>query len=150
MNILGVGTPEIIIIALILLIVAGPRRMVRWAYLAGQYMAYVRNMWAEAQSTLQEEFEAAGLKDELKDLRKVGKFNVVEEVRRAIAEPAETPTQKHKKPTKEKKEHETESWPLGTSQPAPSSEEQEPSAAGQEPGIDQGLNHGHPPEEKQA
>jgi Tat protein translocase TatB subunit len=150
MNILGVGAPEIIIITLILLIVAGPRRMARWAYVAGRYMARLREMWAEATSTLQEELEATGLKDELSEFRKAGEFNVVEEVRRAIAEPAGSPTRKHQAHQKAKKERESKSWTPGAGQGATGNDDQEPRAEGREPKTDRGLNHGRPSEEKQA
>jgi Sec-independent protein translocase protein TatA len=65
MEILGVGTPELIAILIIMLVVAGPKRMIQWAYLLGQYTAKMRKMWAEAMTYMQKELEAAGVDVEL-------------------------------------------------------------------------------------
>jgi Sec-independent protein translocase protein TatA len=65
MEILGVGAPELIAIFIIMLIVAGPKRMIQWAYILGQYTAKMRKMWAEAMTYVQKEFEAAGVDVEL-------------------------------------------------------------------------------------
>ncbi|MAS36203.1 MAG: hypothetical protein CL610_19515 [Anaerolineaceae bacterium] len=61
MNILGVGGPELIIILVIMLVVAGPKRMIQWAYVLGQYIAKFRRMWAETVDVLQHEFDEAGV-----------------------------------------------------------------------------------------
>lgn len=65
MEIFGVGTPELIAILIIMLIVAGPKRMIQWAYTLGQYTAKLRRTWAEMMSYMQKEFEAAGMEVEL-------------------------------------------------------------------------------------
>ncbi len=65
MEILGVGTGELIAILIIMLIVAGPKRMIQWAYILGQYTAKLRKMWAETMTYMQKEFEAAGVDVEL-------------------------------------------------------------------------------------
>jgi Sec-independent protein translocase protein TatA len=61
MNILGVGGWEFGLVILIMLIVAGPKRMVRWAYSLGKQTAKLRKMWEETAGMLQKEFEEAGL-----------------------------------------------------------------------------------------
>jgi Sec-independent protein translocase protein TatA len=61
MEILGVGTPELIAILLIMLIVAGPKRMIQWAYTLGQYTARLRKMWAEMMTYMEKEMAAAGM-----------------------------------------------------------------------------------------
>jgi Sec-independent protein translocase protein TatA len=61
MNILGIGGPELIIILLLMLIVAGPKRMIQWAYIMGTYVAKFRRMWAETVDVLQHEFDEAGV-----------------------------------------------------------------------------------------
>lgn len=61
MNILGVGGWELVLILLIMLIVAGPKRMARWAFIMGQYVAKFRAMWAETVDVLQKEFDDAGV-----------------------------------------------------------------------------------------
>lgn len=61
MNIFGVGGMEFVLVIIIMLVIAGPKRMVRWAYIAGQYTAKLRTMWDETVSYLQKEFDAAGL-----------------------------------------------------------------------------------------
>lgn len=65
MDIFGVGGAELVAIFLIMLVVAGPKRMIQWAYIAGTYVAKFRAMWAEAMTYVQKEFEQAGLDVEL-------------------------------------------------------------------------------------
>lgn len=61
MEILGIGTAELIAILLIMLVVAGPKRMIQWTYILGQYVAKLRTMWADATAMVQKEVDAAGL-----------------------------------------------------------------------------------------
>jgi Sec-independent protein translocase protein TatA len=61
MNILGVGEVEILVILVVALIFAGPKRMIQWSYTLGQYTAKMRRMWAEAMTMLQKEFKDAGV-----------------------------------------------------------------------------------------
>jgi Sec-independent protein translocase protein TatA len=61
MNILGVGGPELVVILLIMLVIAGPRRMAKWAYIMGTYIAKFRRMWEETVDVLQKEFDDAGV-----------------------------------------------------------------------------------------
>ncbi len=69
MNIFGIGGAELILIILIMLIVAGPQRMIRWAYWLGVYSGKVRKMWAQTMSVVQQEIDAAGVDIQLpKDL----------------------------------------------------------------------------------
>ncbi len=65
MEIFGVGTPELIAILIIMLIVAGPKRMIQWAYILGQYTAKLRKMWSEAMVYMQKELDDAGMNVEL-------------------------------------------------------------------------------------
>ena len=65
MEILGIGGAEFIAIFIIMLVVAGPKRMIQWAYVMGKYTAKIRAMWAESMTYLQKEFDAAGLDVEL-------------------------------------------------------------------------------------
>lgn len=65
MEILGVGGAELVLILLIMLIVAGPKRMIRWAFILGQYTAKLRAMWAESMTYLQAELKEAGMDVEL-------------------------------------------------------------------------------------
>jgi len=61
MNFFGVGAFEILIIFVIMLVVAGPKRMVQWAYHLGQYMTKLRNMWGELMDGVQKELDEAGV-----------------------------------------------------------------------------------------
>ena len=61
MNILGIGAPELIMILIIAIIVAGPKRMVRWAFVLGQYIGKLRAMWADIAKLIQSEVDQAGL-----------------------------------------------------------------------------------------
>lgn len=67
MNILGIGPAELVIVLVLLLVVAGPKRMVQWAYIAGRYMAQLRAMWQETTQMLQQELEQAGIEPETVD-----------------------------------------------------------------------------------
>jgi sec-independent protein translocase protein TatB len=73
MNILGVGVPEIAIVVLIILVVAGPERAIRWAYLIGREMGRIRAMGEEAMAAFRAEIEAAGLDKDLDELKKAGR-----------------------------------------------------------------------------
>ncbi len=61
MEIFGVGGAELAAILLIMLIVAGPKRMIQWAYVLGQYVAKFRSMWADVMDGVQKELDAAGM-----------------------------------------------------------------------------------------
>ncbi|MDX2140185.1 MAG: hypothetical protein SF123_19015 [Chloroflexota bacterium] len=61
MNIFGIGGAELILILIIMLVVAGPKRMIRWAYVLGKYIAMLQKMWGEAAAMIQKEFDAAGV-----------------------------------------------------------------------------------------
>jgi Sec-independent protein translocase protein TatA len=67
MNIFGIGPSELAIILLLMLIVAGPKRMAQWAYVMGQYMAKMRVMWQETSLILKKELEDAGIEPEVVD-----------------------------------------------------------------------------------
>lgn len=61
MNIFGVGGAEIVVVIMIMLIVAGPKRMVRWMYVIGQYVGKFRIVWSQMVDVMQDEVDAAGL-----------------------------------------------------------------------------------------
>ncbi len=61
MNIFGVGGAELVVIIMIMLIVAGPKRMIGWAFVIGQYVGKFRTLWSQMVDVMQEEVDAAGL-----------------------------------------------------------------------------------------
>jgi Sec-independent protein translocase protein TatA len=61
MNIFGIGGAELVLILIIMLVIAGPKRMIQWAYVLGKYVAVLQQMWSQAAATLQKEFDAAGV-----------------------------------------------------------------------------------------
>ena len=61
MEIFGVGGAEMVAILVIMLVVAGPKRMVQWAYVLGQYVSKTRVMWDEVMAGVQKEIDDAGL-----------------------------------------------------------------------------------------
>ncbi len=65
MEIFGVGGTELIAILIIMLVVAGPKRMIQWAYILGTYTAKLRAMWAETMTYVEKEFKQAGMDVEL-------------------------------------------------------------------------------------
>ncbi len=67
MNIFGIGATELVIILLIMLMVAGPKRMIRWAYVLGVYIGKLREMWQEASAMLKKELAEAGLEPDVVD-----------------------------------------------------------------------------------
>lgn len=60
MNFFGIGGTELLVIFAIMLVVAGPKRMIRWAYVLGLYVGKARDMWSQAVSVLQKELDDAG------------------------------------------------------------------------------------------
>jgi Sec-independent protein translocase protein TatA len=60
-NIFGVGGAELVLIFIIMLVVAGPKRMLRWAYLFGKFAAQLRVIWDNVMEIVQKEVEAAGM-----------------------------------------------------------------------------------------
>lgn len=78
MNILGLGAPELILILIIALVFAGPKRMVQWAYIAGRWLNRLRSMWAEMMTVVQKEFDDAGVDVKLpKDIPTRGNFTQI-------------------------------------------------------------------------
>lgn len=67
MNIFGVGGAELVVIILIMLIVAGPQRMLHWAYLLGKFTARMRDIWKEVMAVVQQEIDQAGIDVKLPD-----------------------------------------------------------------------------------
>ncbi len=67
MNIFGIGTSELILIFLLMLMVAGPKRMIAWAYVAGTYVAKLRKLWQEASAVIKKELAEAGVEPEVVD-----------------------------------------------------------------------------------
>lgn len=65
MNIFGIGGPELVLILVIMLIVAGPKRMVQWSYVVGQWMAKLRRLWEETVTVVQRELNEANIDVEL-------------------------------------------------------------------------------------
>ncbi len=61
MNIFGVGGAELIAILVIMLVFAGPKRMIHWSYLLGQYVAKFRVIWSQTVDLVQKEFDEAGV-----------------------------------------------------------------------------------------
>lgn len=61
MNIFGVGGTELVLIVLIMLVVAGPKRMLQWSYYAGKYLAQLRILWSQAMETVQKELDESGV-----------------------------------------------------------------------------------------
>ncbi len=90
MNILGVGPGEVLVVLILMLIVAGPKRMIQWAYYVGRYTAKMRTMFQETMNVIQKELAESGVEvpKELAELQKSG-FDIVREASKVInAEPS--------------------------------------------------------------
>jgi len=61
MNILGMGIPELLLIIVIAMIVAGPKRLMQWAYLSGRFLGQMRVVWGQMMDSVQKEFDDAGV-----------------------------------------------------------------------------------------
>ena len=61
MNVFGVGAWELVAILLIMLVFAGPKRMIHWSYVLGQHVAKFRKVWSETVDLVQKEFDEAGV-----------------------------------------------------------------------------------------
>jgi Sec-independent protein translocase protein TatA len=64
-NIFGVGGAELVLIFVIMLVVAGPKRMLRWAYVFGQFVGKLRTIWDNVMEIIQAEVDAAGMDVEI-------------------------------------------------------------------------------------
>ncbi|GAB1420109.1 hypothetical protein MASR2M15_01890 [Anaerolineales bacterium] len=60
MNIFGVGGTEFVLIFIIMLVIAGPQRMIQWAYILGKYLAVLRQLWAQSMDSIEKELHEAG------------------------------------------------------------------------------------------
>jgi Sec-independent protein translocase protein TatA len=95
-DILGVGPLELVAIFIIMLVVAGPKRMARWAYLTGQYIGRFRAMFQETMAAIQKEVDESGLdiSQDIKDIKNattgLSSFDIVGEASRVINQPTET------------------------------------------------------------
>ncbi len=61
MNILGIGGWELLVIFIIMLVIAGPKRMIRWSYQLGLLIGKLRRMWEEAVDLMQKELDESGV-----------------------------------------------------------------------------------------
>jgi Sec-independent protein translocase protein TatA len=65
MDILGIGGWELVAIFVIMLIVAGPKRMIGWSYTLGRYVGMAKDMWAQTARQLEKELKDSGVDVEL-------------------------------------------------------------------------------------
>ncbi|MBC8098415.1 MAG: hypothetical protein H7Y11_03155 [Armatimonadetes bacterium] len=61
MNFFGMGETELLVIVVMALIIAGPKRMIEWMYVLGRWTGRLRTMWAETSALLQKEIDATGI-----------------------------------------------------------------------------------------
>ncbi|MGV2435843.1 MAG UNVERIFIED_CONTAM: twin-arginine translocase TatA/TatE family subunit [Anaerolineae bacterium] len=61
MNLFGVGGWELFLVFVIMLIVAGPKRIVQWAYTLGKWSAKMQQVWQQTVKVLQSELDEAGI-----------------------------------------------------------------------------------------
>jgi Sec-independent protein translocase protein TatA len=78
MNILGLGMWELVLILVIAMVVAGPKRLLHWSYIVGRFLGQVRVMWGNAMDSVQKEIDDAGVDFQLPrdptDRRQVQRF----------------------------------------------------------------------------
>lgn len=61
MNVMGIGTWELLAILFIMLTVAGPKRMIHWSYQLGQLLGKLRQQWTTISRAIHQEFSEQGL-----------------------------------------------------------------------------------------
>ncbi len=61
MNIFGIGPWELVAVLIIMLIFAGPKRMIHWSHILGQHVSKFRRIWSETVDLVQKEFDDAGV-----------------------------------------------------------------------------------------
>jgi len=61
MNFLGMGPAELVLLLVMALIIAGPKRMIHWMYILGRWTAKAKAMWLDAVDAIQREINEAGL-----------------------------------------------------------------------------------------
>ncbi len=62
---LGEFPAEILVVLVVMLLVAGPKRMIMWAYLIGKYTAHLRALYQETITTVQKELQAASFDEQM-------------------------------------------------------------------------------------
>lgn len=98
MNIFGLGLWELVLIVIIMLVVAGPQRMLQWAYHAGQLLGKARDLWSQLMLSVQREFDDAGVDVQLpKDLNRAQ----IEKFTRNVMKPLQEPIQQGMRAYKE-------------------------------------------------
>jgi sec-independent protein translocase protein TatB len=90
MELFGIGGMELLLILLIMVMVAGPKRMIAWSYTLGKYVATLRRMWGEAAGMIQKELDQAGV--DFKVPKEPTRENFAREVSRALT-PVTKPVQ---------------------------------------------------------
>ncbi len=72
-GLLGGFPAELLIVFVVMLLVAGPKRMITWAYLIGKYTAHLRALYQETITTVQKELQAAGFDEQIRQSPAVSK-----------------------------------------------------------------------------
>lgn len=103
MNIFGIGGAEFIVILLIMLIIAGPKRMATWAVIMGKYVGKLRVMWSEVVDVVQKEIDEAGVDVKLpKDLpTRQNISKMITDVAKPLSQPLEEMGKQLEKDVKE-------------------------------------------------
>lgn len=65
MELFGVGGTELILIIIIAMVVAGPKRVAQWMYYVGKFVARLQRMWSEMMQVIQQELKESGMDVEL-------------------------------------------------------------------------------------
>ena len=65
MSLFGMGGWELFLVFIIMLIVAGPKRIAQWAYTLGKWSTKMREVWQQTVVVLQRELDEAGIEVDL-------------------------------------------------------------------------------------
>lgn len=60
MGIFGIGGAELVLVFIIMIVVAGPQRMIRWAYHLGRWTAQFRQAWEQMVDAVEGELKESG------------------------------------------------------------------------------------------
>lgn len=91
MDIFGIGGWELVAIFIIMLLVAGPKRMIAWSYTLGRWVATVQKMWRTTAEQIQKELDAEGI--DIKVPRDLPTRNSIRKEAGRLAQPFTKPIQ---------------------------------------------------------
>ena len=92
MNLFGIGTAEFITLFIIMLLVAGPQRMLRWSYDLGRHMRKFKKLWDDTITSIQHEGEQLELDVDMPRLPSSQVINAIHQDLASLAREVQAPS----------------------------------------------------------